>query len=161
MVAFENLTSIKKFIFQNEVVLDLFPNVQELLYAFRQIDLHSPEAGGILLGYENTNTRSFTVSNATKPQPTDIRSRIAIQLNRAHYETTKKLELPYGYIGTWHTHPSQVPTPSAVDLHDWEKCIQKNRNATSALVFIIAGTETFRIWICDSATGHFYEGIML
>lgn len=160
MVVFENLTSIKKIIFKNKVILDLFPNVQELLYAFRQVDNCSPEAGGILLGYENTNTGNFTVSNATKPQPSDIRSRITIQLNRAHYESTKKLELPYGYIGTWHTHPSQVPTPSIVDLQDWEKCIQKNRNATSALVFIIAGTEAFRIWICDSSTGHLYEGIM-
>ena len=61
-------------------------------------------------------------------------------------------------IGTWHTHPSGMPTPSSVDLRDWKKCIKQNRNSTSALVFIIAGTKSYRIWLFNSNLGNLIEG---
>lgn len=161
MVAFDNMTSIKKITFQNKIILELFPNVQKLLYSYRQIESCSFESGGILICYENTRSRNFTVANATRPQPSNVRSRLAVQLKSGHYMTMKKLDSPYGYIGTWHTHPTQFPTPSDVDLADWKKCIQINCNTTSALIFIIVGIEGFRVWLCDSTTGYIYEGIAL
>ena len=47
-------------------------------------------------------------------------------LKSGHYMTMKKLDSPYGYIGTWHTHPTQFPTPSDVDLADWKNKLQYN-----------------------------------
>ncbi len=158
VVTYENRTSIKKIKFQNGISLDLFPDVQNLLYAYRQVANNAPEAGGILIGYENANTGLFTISSATEPQSLDIRSRIALFLGKQHREKLKNLDSPYGYIGTWHTHPSAMPSPSSVDLRDWKKCIKQNRNSTSALVFIIAGTESFRIWLYDSISGSLVEG---
>lgn len=118
----------------------------------------APEAGGILVGYENAFTGTFTVSGATAPQVSDIRSRIALFLGKQHRELLKKLDSPYGYIGTWHTHPSSAPIPSAADLRDWKKCIKQNRNSTSALVFVIAGTECYQIWLYDSELSNLFEG---
>ncbi len=158
VVTYDDRTSIKKIRFQNGISLDLFPDVQDLLYAYRQVDNNTPEAGGMLIGYESISTGAFTVSRATEPQACDIRSRIALFLGRQHREILKKLEPPYGYIGTWHTHPSGMPTPSSVDLRDWKKCIKQNRNSTSALVFIIAGTKSYRIWLFNSNLGNLIEG---
>ncbi len=158
VVTYDDRTSIKKIMFQNGTSLDLFPDVQDLLYASRQASNNAPEAGGMLLGYENANTGIFTVSGATEPQESDIRSRIALFLGKQHRELLKRLEPPYGYIGTWHTHPSSTPIPSSVDLRDWKHCIKQNRNSTSALVFIIAGTESYRIWLYDSNSGNLIEG---
>lgn len=158
MVTYDDRASIKKIRFQNGISLDLFPDVQDLLYAYRQVANNAPEAGGILIGYENVSTKIFTVSGATEPQASDIRSRIALLLGKQHRALLKKLEPPYGYIGTWHTHPSGIPTPSSIDLCDWKKCIKQNRNSTSALVFIIAGTESYRIWLYDSHSGSIIEG---
>lgn len=134
VVTYDNRTSIKKIMFQNGISLDLFPDVQDLLYAYRQDSNNAPEAGGMLLGYENASTGIFTVSGATEPQASDIRSRITLFLCSHHLELLKKVEPPYGYVGTWHTHPSETPVPSSVDLRDWKKCIKQNRNSTSALV---------------------------
>ena len=124
VVTYDDRTSIKKIRFQNGISLDLFPDVQGLLYTYRQVANNAPEAGGILIGYENTSTGNFTVSGATVPQASDIRSRITLFLGKQHRELLKKMDPPYGCIGTWHTHPSSVPDPSSVDLRDWKKCIK-------------------------------------
>ena len=158
MVKYDDRTSIKKIRFQNGISLDLFPDVQDLLYAYRQVSVNAPEAGGILIGYENVSTGIFTVSGATEPQTSDVRSRIALFLGKQHREKVKQLDSPYGYIGTWHTHPSGIPVPSSIDLRDWKKCIKHNRNSISALVFIIAGTESYRIWLYDSNSSNLIEG---
>ena len=161
VVTYDDRTSIKKIRFQNGVSLDLFPDVQDLLYTYRQVANNAPEAGGILIGYENASTGNFTVSGATVPQASDIRSRITLFLGKQHRELLKKMDPPYGCIGTWHTHPSSVPDPSSVDLRDWKKCIKQNRNSTSALVFVIAGTESYRIWLYDSNSSDLIEGKIL
>ena len=112
----------------------------------------------MIIGYENASTGNFTASSATEPQSTDIRTRISLLLGRQHRYCLKRLTAPYGYIGTWHTHPTKIPTPSPVDLGDWKKCIKENHNSTSALIFVIAGIEAYRVWLCDSASGKIIEG---
>ena len=158
LVTYDDCASVKKIVFKNGVSLDLFPDVQNLLYAYRQISSSAAEAGGVLIGYENASTGNYTVSGATEPQVADFRSRMSLFLSEQHKELIKKLDPPYGYIGTWHTPPSSTPVPSSVDLRDWKKCIKQNRNFTSALVFIIAGTEFYRIWLYDSTLSSLIEG---
>ena len=158
VVTYDDRASIKKIVFKNGISLDLFPDAQELLYAYRQISSSAAEAGGVLIGYENASTGNFTVSGATEPQVADFRSRMSLFLGKQHKELIEKLDPPYGYIGTWHTHPANTPSPSSVDLRDWKKCIKQNRNSTSALIFIIAGTEFYRIWLYDSTSSSLIEG---
>lgn len=158
VVTYDDLASVKKFAFENDISLDLFPDVQNLLYAYRQISSGATEAGGVLIGYENSSTRNFTVSGATEPQVADSRSRMSLLLSKHHRKLINNLDSPYGYVGTWHTHPSVTPAPSSVDLRDWKKCIKQNRNSTSALVFVIAGTEAYRIWLYESASNRLFEG---
>ena len=158
VVTYDDHASVKKFAFENDISLDLFPIVHNLLYAYRQIGSDAAEAGGVLIGYENVSTGNFTVSGATESQVADFRSRMSLFLGKQHRELIKKLDPPYGYIGTWHTHPANTPSPSSVDLRDWKKCIKQNRNTTSALIFIIAGTEFYRIWLYDSTSSSLIEG---
>lgn len=161
VVTYDDCSSVKKFIFENGVSLDLLPDVQSLLYAYRQTAGDAAEAGGVLIGYENARTGHFTVSGATEPQVADFRSRMSLFLSKQHRKMINKLDPPYGYVGTWHTHPSATPVPSSVDLRDWKKCIKQNRNSTSALVFVIAGTESYRIWLYSSYMNELIEGTML
>lgn len=161
VVTYEDRESIKKALFPNGIVLDLLPDIQEILYSHRQNTGSSAEAGGMLIGYENVETGNFTVSGATEPQLSDIRTRISLFLGIQHNKLLQHLDSPYGYIGTWHTHPSEVPVPSSTDLKDWKTCIKHNRKSTNALIFIIAGTNGFRVWLYDSNSETLYEGDIL
>lgn len=84
VVTYDNRESIKRVVFQNSIVLDLLPDIQEILYSHRQSSEASAEAGGILIGYENVETGNFTVSGATEPQPSDIRKRFSLFLGIQH-----------------------------------------------------------------------------
>lgn len=161
VVTYDELALIKKIKFRNGMMVDILPSVQEILYAYRQNKGASTEAGGILIGYENIDTGNFTVASATDPQVSDVRTYTSLRLGIHHHKLLKKIEQPYGYIGTWHTHPASVPSPSSVDLKDWEKSIKHNGNATKALVFIISGTMGYRIWLYESDTYALYEGDIL
>ena len=158
VVTYDNRESIKRVVFQNSIVLDLLPDIQEILYSHRQSSEASAEAGGILIGYEHVETGNCTVSGATEPQPSDIRKRFSLFLGIQHNKLLQCLETPYGYIGTWHTHPSDVPVPSSTDLKDWKNSIKHNRKSTNALIFIIAGKKGFRVWLHDSNSETLYEG---
>lgn len=158
MVTYDDLSSIKKIKFQNGALLDILPDVQSMLYEHRQTGSDSREAGGLLVGYENIATSNFTASTGTPPQATDLRSRISLKLGLQHRRLLDEIVFPYGYIGTWHTHPSEIPSPSSVDLKDWRKCIKHNRTSTNALIFIIAGISGFRVWLCEAGTQTLYEG---
>lgn len=158
VVTYENRDSVKKALFPNGIVLDLLPNIQEILYSNRQATGTSAEAGGMLIGYENVETGNFTVSGATEPQLSDIRTRFSLFLGIQHNILLQHLDSPYGYIGTWHTHPSEFPVPSSADLKDWQKSIKHNRNSTNALIFIIAGRKGFRVWLYDAKSETLCEG---
>lgn len=92
VVPYEENATIKKIIFENGMTLDLFPNVQEILYLYRQCEITASEAGGLLLGYENAINGNFTLSTITEPQITDVRTRFSLFLGNLHQKTAKKTE---------------------------------------------------------------------
>ncbi|MDQ9172053.1 Mov34/MPN/PAD-1 family protein [Oxalobacteraceae bacterium R-40] len=100
-----------------------------------------PEACGILLGKQYDD--AVEITNFTKPQLTDHRTRASFQRERAgHVQQAVHLwdesNGLVGYIGEWHTHPERIPTPSRTDLR--ETRILSKRNSSS-VVLIILGTE--------------------
>lgn len=157
-VAHYDTNNIIKIIGDNSIIIDILPEAQNNIFFYRQTLWSHSESGGLLLGYENATTKNLTVSATTIPQIEDIRSRCRLKLSSLHFNHTITIKKPYGYIGTWHTHPTAIPTPSTVDLKDWSECIKANKNKTEHLVFIIAGTEEFRVWVANCKTGIIKEG---
>ena len=49
------------------------------------------------------------------------------------------------YLGTWHTHPEPVPTPSGIDRKDWAACLRANRGRP--LAFALVGTDRIRVFV--------------
>ena len=160
-VALYDINNIIKFSGEDGKTIDVFPEVQSIVFSYRQKALELPESGGFLIGYENARTKNLTVSTTTIPQKEDIGSRCSLRLSYIHYNQTFSHKKPYGYIGTWHTHPTAVPNPSLTDLKDWKDCIKINKNKTNHLIFIIAGIKEFRVWIANCKTGVITEGKMI
>lgn len=113
----------------------------EVVARHRQIAGEASEAGGILLGYRRGN--HIQVTQATSPQPGDKRSRFSFdRIDRAHAlfagRRWKHSNGRCDYLGEWHTHPEQVPTPSGIDNREWRKLYQ---SSARPLIFWIEGTE--------------------
>lgn len=106
-----------------------------------------PEAGGILLG--TVHDHGMLITHATAPTRLDQRlptffsrsprghSAIAQRLWRATGGTTR-------YLGDWHTHPEDAPSPSGVDLREWRKLAIARNDARPALS-VIVGRHTWHV----------------
>ncbi len=87
------------------------------------------EAGGILLGSYRDN--HIEVVSATPPSPKDIRRPLRYIRRCPSHKTYafgewKRSNHLVTYIGEWHTHPENVPTPSSIDYDNWEKLLPRN-----------------------------------
>lgn len=107
---------------------------------YRQNAPQKTEAGGILLGQRRG--KHVHVIEATKPAHTDRRTRMRFdRASATHQEiATARWHASGGtidYIGEWHTHPEDRPSPSLIDREAWLAICQAR--APSAMIFIIAG----------------------
>lgn len=113
--------------------------------AFRQVDPHTAEGGGILLGFRRDP--HLHIAMATPPGPRDRRSKYHFyrdvefhaQIALSEWANTQKT---MDYLGEWHTHPEDYPQPSALDLQEWRQICQRRKKP---MVFIIQGI--FGRWI--------------
>lgn len=121
----------------------------ELFDKNRQHNLKQPEAGGVLLG--RRRGQHLEVVHATQPYPTDIRKRTKfVRESAGHAEEALAMWMAsdgeIGYLGEWHSHPEPDPSPSAVDLREWEK-LGTHTFANSTMLTIIVGTSNLSLML--------------
>lgn len=71
--------------------------------------------------------------------------RDAAMANQFIEEDYEQSEHTRFYIGEWHTHPEDNPTPSAVDYNSIEDNYQTASLVVSFMIMIIVGTEAFHV----------------
>lgn len=111
----------------------------------------SPEAGGILLGRLLLESNFVSVDGVTVPGPDDRQGRFSffraerpaqLAVNEAWARSGGTLN----YLGEWHTHPEDDPTPSGRDLREWRRLVTIQKYEQGSLFFVIAGRRTIRAW---------------
>lgn len=142
---------------QNPWVLDskilMEPEPAEAINRYRQDHHSKAEAGGILLGYRREGHVHVTV--ATVPQPSDQRRRFWFSRSSKYHQqlALRNWEASVGamdYLGEWHTHPEDRPTPSSLDLSEWQKIYIARPNP---MMFIILGWSG-ELWVGMSGSGY-------
>jgi integrative and conjugative element protein (TIGR02256 family) len=121
-----------------------------VMQLFVQHSIHAMEAGGVLLGRHLRDRSAIIVDALTTPQPGDRRSHTRFHRARRHHqaaidEAWRNSGGTCTYLGEWHTHPEQIPTPSDVDWTDWRRRLHKD-HYTEPLFFIIIGIIEIRVW---------------
>lgn len=120
------------------------------LNKFKQRKRGDKEAGGILLGKMFENKQDLIIDEITTPLKQDKRSRNMFYRSDDHHAiAVEKWEHSDGfchYLGLWHTHPEKIPSPSSIDLIDWENAINNGRFEGDSLFFIILGTKRLCCW---------------
>jgi integrative and conjugative element protein (TIGR02256 family) len=123
--------------------------VQQML-AHVQWSFWKREAGGVLLGRHLLDSNDVVVDEVTGPQSSDRRTRISFFRSKKHEELAKvrwsEEENTLAYLGLWHTHPEDSPTPSGVDRKDWQQAVEKDTFDGPQLFFPIVGRREIRVW---------------
>ncbi|POR57243.1 hypothetical protein BKM23_24805 [Pseudomonas syringae pv. syringae] len=130
----------------DEQFVYLSQNVLEIFERHVQSD-EGTEAGGILLGH--VRGKHLEVLEASEPTRHDRRLRYFFErmihghkslADRCWQETNGLVR----YIGEWHTHPQEVPSPSHIDLDEW-KTLAKSRADRRPLLAVVVGRQNLHV----------------
>ncbi len=138
--------------------LQLGAAVMTTLARFEQHSEVEPEAGGVLLGRWLRDGSAVIVDEVTTPGGTDEAGRYTFHRSHEHHQrlTDEAWERSGGtcvYLGEWHTHAEPDPTPSRIDLDDWQRRLREDDVEADLRFFAIVGTEVTRLWVGDRRTG--------
>ena len=122
---------------------------------YRQTTWYSTEAGGVLLGY--VRGEHLDIVFATPPQARDVRRRTGYERNdSAHQAIADRMWQESSgeirYLGEWHTHPEDSPSPSSVDIDGWRQRASA-RQDTRATLGVIVGRVGLYVSLVDKG-GH-------
>ena len=131
--------------------VDVLSEVFDEIGKYLQNDYNKPESGGYIIGYKHKEDANITLEKITAPQMKDCKSRVMFKIKDKIHNIILKQELKNKsyYMGVWHTHPEESPSPSMTDLKDWVDTLYVDKTGCEYAFFIIAGTKEFRIWIGD------------
>lgn len=122
------------------------------LTRFTQTRSSDPESGGILLGRELVDSSDIVIDKITEPTREDKRSRFSFF--RTKKTAQKKVDRLWKksrgtcvYLGEWHTHPEDFPTPSGtIDLPEWARIAKEAHFEQDFLLFLIVGRKRINAW---------------
>lgn len=136
------------------IVINFDKEVIDLFEQHKQLAKNTPESGGQIFAHHSKG--EVFVSRATGLRDGDRRERFLFWPNRRQErkEIKKMYSEGYHYIGDWHTHPEEIPTPSLVDIKNILECFQKSKHDLKFFVMVIVGTANFPDGIHVSINNH-------
>lgn len=140
-----------KFLRFNRSHVEFYDNVITRLESFRQNKVEDKESGGILIGRFIIGTNDVVIHEVTIPTKADRRNRSFFKRSKKATQNLinamwKNSNGTLNYLGEWHTHPEDIPSPSEIDLNNWYKITQSAYYEQEFLFFVIVGRKKLRIW---------------
>lgn len=122
-----------------DLVIHIEQPVLAHLYRNAQNKCWSREAGGQL--FASIKRNRWIVKRATGPRTTDFRSRFAFRPDRKAEKAEILTFFGEGlhYVGDWHTHPQNVPSPSNTDIRNITETVQASEHSLSGFLMAIVG----------------------
>lgn len=128
-------------------IVTIADEVMQKIQSFAASYLLPKEAGGIFLGcYRGPHVE---IIDCTVPLPKDKRSMFGfLRRDPGHSAAAvaawKNSGRTTAFVGEWHTHPEDNPTPSQIDRNTWLDLMRSRES--DPLIFLIAGRKTI---YCD------------
>ncbi len=146
-----------KFTLTNNGIFKIDNEVLPRLCKYLQISKDDAEAGGVLLGRFLKDSKNIIVDHISVPMIGDKRSRFSFVRNKKMHQKIidnewLKSNGTCNYVGEWHTHPEDYPTPSNVDTDNWKNRLKQDKFSTRYLYFMIVGLKEIRVWEGDKRT---------
>lgn len=114
------------------------------------------EAGGILIG--SVHGSNIAVRDATTPTWMDRRfrfffERLPFRHGRIAQARWKSSGGRVRYLGEWHTHPQDTPSPSGIDRREWNALARKRADGRLMLAVIVGRKGLYVELVPDTGTG--------
>ncbi len=148
---------------ENGGIISFDESAVKTLLKYRQFKFSDKEAGGMLFGRLLYDCEDIIVDDVTLPFPSDKRSRFSFfrgknGAQKLVEEKWHKSNSTQIYLGEWHTHPEDDPTPSAnVDIKNWHKITKKATFEQECLYFVIVGRKRTRLWELNKTSQQLVE----
>lgn len=122
----------------DDALVVILSEVVEILLSYRQLENSNPESAGVIIG--ERRGIHLVVRMVSVPNFSDIRSRFSVnRIGKHHQEKVdtafRESNGTWQYLGEWHTHPENIPSPSMVDYNSWKKYL----SSPDPLILIIVG----------------------
>jgi len=147
----QNKISDMVFCISNDGKLKIDKKPIENMLCYAQDTIEKYEAGGVILGRFIKDSNNIVIDVITEPMKEDIRTRTRFKRGKKKHqkridEIWEESEGTCNYIGEWHTHPEDHPSPSTTDIKSWNKILRNDVFLSKYLYFIIVGTKSIEIW---------------
>lgn len=132
------------FKFADNVTLELPNEILQRMIAITSVLGFHEESGGILLGSKDVSDKRYVVKDFTYPKPEDERSRWFFirkkdPSNEAIREVWEESDGTINYLGEWHTHDEDMPTPSSTDENLISEVVEDKSSLFDDVFMIIIG----------------------
>lgn len=133
----------------NDIIIDnrlysivISGNVLNKMSNYIQWRRNDPESGGILTG--EVHEKKIVIFDCSEPNNYDAQSRYNFLRSKkgAQLFLNDKFLKSGGrevYLGEWHTHPENLPTPSNIDIVNFQESIKVSFINSKNLLMIIMG----------------------
>ncbi len=121
----------------------LVDSVIETFREYKQDKRNKPEAGGQLFAEINDN-KDVIIRRATTPKRRDKQGRYSFipDLKQQNLDIQELFSIGLHYVGDWHTHPEQAPTPSHLDIQTVHQTFRTSNHQLNYFILVIVGMKT-------------------
>lgn len=132
--------------FEDGTILHIEDIALAKLLKYVQRSGSSKEAGGVLIGKQIQDREEYYLCDISEPSRMDKRSRFSFIRSKisAQRIVDKKWHDSNGienYLGEWHSHPENCPTPSHTDRELIQQVIKDDTNVFKKVFLIIVGKD--------------------
>lgn len=132
------------FRFADDVSLELPDEILQRMITITSKLGFREESGGILLGSKDVSNKRYVVKDFTYPEPGDERSpwyfiRKKEPSNEAIRKAWEESDGTVNYLGEWHTHDEDMPTPSSTDKNLVREVVEDKSSLFEDVFMLIIG----------------------
>ena len=136
----------------DQITIVFSEDVMREFMNYQQSEYNMPEAGGILLGQVKDNY--FYILKVSTPSKKDTFSRYRFTRDKRTAQKVIDQEFALSshktiYLGEWHTHPENYPSPSAQDINMIKEQFQNNILNEKLVLMVIVGLKSIYVSYFD------------
>ena len=119
---------------------------------------NSPERGGILLARKLKSKEDYVLDQVSEPAPGDKAGASFFKRHSNNHQNLVndawvKSQGACNYLGEWHTHYENTPSPSSIDMKSWRKLMKEVHAPFPFIFFVIVGARTLCVYEGNLRTG--------